>query len=270
MKTGGDMGAAGRYASTAILACALLLAGNPRSSFAGHPFGTEDAGTQGTGTIEVEFNGDRVEGSDGTRVDTPGTVLTVGIAPKFDVVLVWSYDFERAADGTTERSPGPFQALLKTALVEGRGKRPTVAIEGGISLPAVEGEQFVVPVTLVAEWEFDPVTVFANIGDDIGTRLAGNEDASSRLRGSIAGSLALRKDWFLLSELLWEKEASPSRPSSTEWLIGARHEFTDTLALNTGVRWGLTAQSPHVTYLVGITLGFRGWGPEPAADPGRP
>jgi hypothetical protein len=233
MKTGGDMGAAGRYASTAILACALPLAGNPGPSFAGHPFGTEDAGTQKTGNVEVEFNGDR----------------------------------------TTERSPGPFQALLKTALVEGRGKRPTVAIEGGISLPTVEGEQFVVPATLVAEWEFDPVDVFVNVGADVGTRLAGNDEASSRLRGSLAGSVEVRKEWFLLTELLWDKEADPSSPSKTEWLIGARHEFTEALAVNAGIRWGLTSRSPHLTYLVGITLGFRGWepsSPTPAIGPDRP
>lgn len=41
-------------------------------------------------------------------------------------------------------------------------------------------------------------------------------------------------------------------------LIGAKKEITETLSVDAGVRWGLNGDSPHVTYLLGFTLGFRG------------
>jgi hypothetical protein len=46
-------------------------------------------------------------------------------------------------------------------------------------------------------------------------------------------------------------------------LIGAEKEITETLNVNGGIRWGLNGDSPHVTYLLGFTLGFRG---EPSAQ----
>jgi hypothetical protein len=79
----------------------------------------------------------------------------------------------------------------------------------------------------------------------------------------VAGVREFRNEWYLLSELLWEKPTSPSAPHTSEWLIGGKKEFTETFAVDAGVRWGLTAASPHVTYLVGFTLGFRGGHAEP-------
>jgi hypothetical protein len=136
-------------------------------------------------------------------------------------------------------------------------------VKAGFSLPAADGEQVALLATAIAEWPFDPLTVFANLGADVGTHLAGNAEKATSIRASLAGSYEIRKEWFLLSELLWEKQTSPSAPSSTEWLIGGKKEITETLSVDAGVRWGLNGDSPHVTYLLRCTLGFRG---EPSAQ----
>lgn len=112
--------------------------------------------------------------------------------------------------------------------------------------------------TAIAEWTFEPLTVFANVGAGIGTHLAGNEEKATLLRASVASKYEIRKELYLLSELLWEKQTSPSAPSRSEWLIGGMKEITDTLSVDAGIRWGLNGDSPHVTYLLGFTLGFRG------------
>jgi len=101
------------------------------------------------------------------------------------------------------------------------------------------------------------------VGADVGTHLAGNAERTTLIRASLAGSWEVRKEWYLLSELLWEKQTSPSTSFGSEWLIGAKKEITETLSVDAGVRWGLTDESPHVTYLLGFTLGFRG---EPSAQ----
>jgi hypothetical protein len=236
----------------------ILLSGVRGDALAGHPFGTEDAGTQGKGNVEVEFNLERQHGNDGTKTTSLGNGFTMGIAPKVDLAVGYAYDFTKADDGTKSRGMGPFEATLKTAVIEGKDRVPTLGVKAGFSLPTAEGEQAALLATAIAEWSFEPLTVFANVGADIGTHLAGNADRTTAIRASLAGSWEVRKEWYLLSELLWEKQTSPSGPSSGEWLIGAKKEITETLSVDAGVRWGLNGDSPHVTYLLGLTLGFRG------------
>ena len=235
----------------------LLLMGVGGEAIAGHPFGTEDAGTQGKGNVEVEFNLERRDGNDGTRTTSLGNGITMGIAPRIDLAVGYAYDFTKAGDGTKSRGMGPVEATLKTAVVEGKGRVPTLGVKAGFSLPTVEGEQVALIATAIAEWSFEPVTVFANVGTDIGTRLAGNAERTTSIRASVAGIREIRKEWFLLSELLWEKPTSPSAPFSAEGLIGVKKEVTETFSIDAGVRWGLTDDSPHVTYLLGFTFGFR-------------
>lgn len=244
-------------AAAAALFCGVLI-GAGGDALAGHPFGTEDAGTQGKGNVEVEFNLERQHGNDGTKTTSLGNSYTMGIAPKIDLAVGYSYDFTKADDGTKSRGMGPVEATLKTAVIEGKDRFPTLGVKAGFSLPTAEGEQTALLATAIAEWSFEPVTVFANVGADVGTRLAGNAERTTSIRASLAGSWEIRKEWYLLSELLWEKQTSPSATSTAEGLIGAKKELTDTLSVDAGVRWGLNGDSPHVTYLLGFTLGFRG------------
>jgi hypothetical protein len=246
----------------AALFCAVLI-GTGGDALAGHPFGTEDAGTQGKGNVEVEFNLERQHGNDGTRTTSLGNSFTMGIAPKIDLAVGYAYDFTKAEDGTKSRGMGPVEATLKTAIIEGKDRFPTLGVKAGFSLPTAEGDQVALLATAIAEWTFEPIKVFANAGADVGTHLAGNAERTTLIRASLAGSWEVRKEWHLLSELLWEKQTSPSAPSSTEGLIGGKKEITETLSVDAGVRWGLNGDSPHVTYLFGFTLGFRG---EPSAQ----
>ena len=241
----------------AVLSCGVLI-GVRGDALAGHPFGTEDAGTQGKGNVEVEFNLERQHGNDGTKTTSLGNGITMGITPRIDLAVGYSYDFTKADDGTKSRGMGPVEATLKTTVIEGKDRFPSLGVKAGFSLPTSEGEQTALLATAIAEWTFEPLTIFANVGADIGTRLAGNAERTTLIRSSVAGSWEIRKEWSLLSELLWEKQTSPSAPSTAEGLIGAKKEISETLSVDAGVRWGLIDDSPHVTYLLGFTLGFRG------------
>lgn len=250
--------------AAAALFCGVLI-GARGDALAGHPFGTEDAGTQGKGNVEAEFNLERQHGNDGTKTTSFGNNFTMGIAPKIDLAIGYAYDVTKADDGTKSRGMGPVEATLKTAVIEGKDRFPTLGVKAGFSLPTAEGEQAALLATVIAQWSFEPATVFANVGADIGTLLAGNAERTTSIRASIAGNDEIRKEWYLLSELLWEKQTSPSAPSTSEGLIGAKKEITESLSVDAGVRWGLTDDSPHVTYLLGFTLGFRGERSVPAA-----
>ena len=243
--------------AAAALFCVVLI-GAQGETLAGHPLGTEDAGTQGRGNVEVEFNLERQHGNDGTKILSLGNFFTMGIAPKIDLAVGYAYDFTKAEDGTKSRAMAPVVATLKTAIIEGKDRLPTFGVKAGFSLPTAEGEQTALLATAIAQWSFEPITVFANVGADVGTHLAGNADQTSSIRASVAGTCDLGKEWSLLSELLWEKQTSTSAPSTSEWLIGAKKDIGKTVNVNGGVRWGLNGDSPHVTYLLGLTIGFRG------------
>ena len=243
--------------AAATLFCSVLI-GAGGETLAGHPLGTEDAGTQGKGNVEVEFNLERQHGNDGTKILSLGNIITMGVVPKIDLAVAYAYDFTKAEDGTKSRAMGPVVATLKTAIIEGKYRLPTIGVKAGFSLPTAEGDQAALLATAIAQWSFEPMTVFANVGADVGTHLAGNAEKNSSIRASVAGTYDLRKEWSLLSELLWEQQTSPSASSTAEGLIGAKKEITETLSVNGGVRWGLNGDSPHVTCLLGFTLGFRG------------
>jgi hypothetical protein len=243
--------------AAAAIFCGVLI-GAKGMALAGHPFGTEDAGTQGKGNVEVEFTLERQHGNDGIKTTSLGNSITLGITPKIDFAIGYGYDFMKVEDGTKSRAMGPVEATLKTAVIEGKDRIPTLGVKAGFSLPTAEEDQVALLATAIAEWTFEPLTIFANVGADVGTRLAGNTGRTTSIRASLAGGYEIRKEWHLLSELLWEKQTSPSFPSGMEWLIGGKKEITETLSVDAGVRWGLNGESPHVTYLLGFTLGFRG------------
>ena len=257
---------------TVIAAAALfcgLLAGGRGKALAGHPLGTEDAETQGEGNVEVEFNVERLHGNDGTRTTSPGNFITVGIAPKLDLAVGYACDFTRESDGTSSRRMGPVDATIKRVFTGGEKRYPALGIKAGVSFPTAEGEQAALLATAIGEGSFGPTTVFANVGAIVGTNLAGNAEKSTSIRASIAGSREFREEWYLLAELLWEKRVTPSAASSGEWLIGGKKEISEALSVNGGIRWGIAGDSPHVTYLLGLTYGYRGNPPVPAATPVR-
>lgn len=254
----------GAAIAAATLFCGLLI-GTGGEVFAGHPFGTEDAGTQGKGNVEAEFNLERQHGSDGMKTTSPGNVITLGIGSKTDLAVAYAYEFTKADDGTKTRGMGPVEATLKRVVAEGKNRTPTLGIKAGVSLPTVEGEQAALLATAIGEWSLEPVTVFANVGADVGTHLAGNVEKTTSIRASVAGTWEIRKEWYLLSELLWEKQTSPYAPATSEGLVGAKKSISETWSVDAAVRWGLCGDSPHVTYLLGITLGFRGEPSTPAA-----
>ena len=256
----------------ALVVYAVLLFGAPvgtvGEAIAGHPLGTEDAGTQGRGNVEIEFNLEQRHDNEGTKTTSPGNRITMGIGRNIDLAVGYAYDFARSKDGETSRGMGPVEIAVKTAVIEGTDGIPTLGIKGGFSLPAAEGDQTALHATAIAEWPFEPLTIFVNAGTDVGTRLAGNAEKTTSVRASTAGSYELGRKWFLLSELLWEKPTSPSAPPTVEWLVGGMKETAGSLRVDAGVRWGLTRESPHVTYLVGLTLGFHGGPPvRPAETP---
>lgn len=235
-------------------------------SLAGHPFVTEDPETQGKGNVEAEFSFEYVKNGDGSKTKTLGNSFALGIAPKVDLAIGYGYDFAEAPDGARDRGMGDVEVQLKTYFTEHDGWTPSVGLKGGVSLPVEEGGQTTLLLAVPAEWEFGPFEIYAAAGAEIGTRLAGNDERTNLFRASVAGSWEVREKLYLVSELIWEKQTSPSADAVVEAMIGAQWEITESLMLDAGIRSGLTNDSPDYTLLAGFTMYFTGGMPsgEPA------
>ncbi len=231
-------------AFAAAAACCAVLLGATGIAFAGHPFVTEAPGTQGKGNVEVEFSYEYQKADDGTKTSSLGNGFTLGIAPKLDLAIGYGYDFVKAPDGAKDRAMGDVEVQLKTFFNEGKDAVPTFGLKGGASLPVEEGGQTTILLTGIAEWAFEPFTVFANVGADIGTHLAGNDERTDLLRASVAGSREVREALALVSEVIWEKQTKPSEDATVEWMVGAQWGINDAMTLDAGVRFGLTDDSP--------------------------
>lgn len=244
------------FAAAAVF-CTVLL-GATGIAVAGHPFSTEDPGTQGKGNVEVEFSYEYQKADDGTKTSSLGNGFTLGIAPKVDLAIGYGYDFVKDPDGAKDRAMGDVEVQLKTFFNEGKDAVPTFGLKGGASLPVEEGGQTTILLTGIAEWAFEPFTVFANVGADIGTHLAGNDERTDLLRASVAGSREVREALALVSEVIWEKQTKPSEDATVEWMVGAQWGINDAMTLDAGVRFGLTDDSPDYTILAGFTWVFQG------------
>ena len=82
----------------------------------------------------------------------------------------------------------------------------------------------------------------------------------------MAGSWEVREKLYLVSEILWEKQTSPSADSVLEGMLGAQWEITEAMMLDAGIRVGLTEDSPVYTLLAGFTMYFTG--EKPSGAPG--
>lgn len=254
-----------KAALAAVIFC-IVLTGTHGRALAGHPFVTEDPETQGKGNVEAEFSFEYGKAADGTKTSILGNSYALGISPKIDLVLGFGYDFVKTPDGGKDRGMADVEAQLKTYFTDHEGWRPSVGLKAGVSLPVEEGGQTTLLVTVPIEWEFEPFEIYASAGADIGTRLAGNDERTDVFRASVAGSWEAREKLYLVSELIWEKQTSPSADAVLEAMVGVQWEITETMMLDAGIRGGLTDDSPDYTFLAGFTMYFTG--DKPSAAPG--
>ncbi|MGZ8440592.1 MAG: transporter [Candidatus Deferrimicrobiaceae bacterium] len=245
-----------------LAAAALFFAG---SALAGHPLGTEDAGTQGKGNVEVELNGEWSSPSGGGRETSLGNTYTLGLSPRIDLAVSFAYVFLEPDDGTESvRGTGDTEVTLKTSFGDGNGWIPTVGFKAGAVLPTGEETKGLGPgrasglATVIADWEIGAVLIHANTGATIAGRPIGSRDRDDSVRASLAAEWEVGGRHILLGEYLWEKNVGAAGSASSDLLVGGKAELARNLTLDVGIRWGTTDASPGVTYLAGVTLAFSG------------
>lgn len=251
-----------RLGATLLGATALLLL-TQGAALAGHPLGTEDAGTLGTLNTQVEFNLEQAHGRNGARETAIGNTYTVGIAPKVDFAasFTWLRDRPDAASDSTS-GLGDTEVTLKWTPIEGKGFVPSVGIKAGASLPTGNDRKGLgngrasCLFTAIADWEIDKLLLHLNVGDTLAGRPIGSSDRDDALHAALAGEYTFLERYTAVAEYLWEKNTGASGAASSEFTLGGKVALPAGITLDAGVRYGTTNASPNVTYLAGLTLNF--------------
>jgi hypothetical protein len=243
---------------------------------AGHPLGTEDAETKGTGNVEVEFNYERSHGREGSRLTSLGNIYTVGLLPKVDLALSFAYLFNKPNAATPDdRGFGDTQATLKTSFHDGKGWMPTLGIKAGVLLPTGDEAKGLGDgrtkglLTLIADWEIENLKIHANVGNEWTLQSTAGRARDTKAKASLAAEWEPKENWVLVIETSWEKDSEIDKHGS-DFLVGGKKELVKNLTLDVGIRWGLSTASPTSTYLAGLTLAFqeeRPSGKNPIKDP---
>jgi hypothetical protein len=252
-----------------ILLSALITLSAVSPSFAAHPLITDDAGTQGKGKTQLEFDGEYDHDSESgiatnTSVFPTIPVLSYGTSDTVDLVL--GVPFERIetkqADGTTtERGISDVSLQLKWRFYERDGL--SFAMKPGVALPTGDEDKglgngktsysaFFIMTKDMAPWAFH-----FNLGYIRNEyKRQADEDASRKdlWHVSLASQVEIVRNLKAVVNIGMQRNADTSSDTNPAFLLGGLiYSISDNLDVDFGIKGGLNKPETDRTYLVGIT-----------------
>jgi hypothetical protein len=245
--------------------------------WAGHPFITDDAGTQGAGSWQLELmaeqgRNDRTAGSTQmrSRVELFNPVLTYGLSETVDVALGLNYIRNRISEnGLTVldvRGAADTSVEVKWKFFDAGGW--SFAVKPGISLPTGDEARGLGTgrtswgIDLIADYEAKPWAWFANLAY-FHPRFASPQDAAASRddlwRVSMGATWEFRENLWLAGELgarTNEVRDDPFFPGrQPQWaMLGLIFSPADKIDLDIGLRKGLNRAETHTVFLIGATF----------------
>lgn len=248
----------------------LLTAG---TSFAAHPLVSDDAGTLGKGTVQVELNGDisyDKETVNGSTTKTSGsqiaTTVGVGVTDKIDLTLGFTRPWGGGdVDGAVFNNAGSadFSLTMKRQVFEHEGFSIAVKPQLGYSYAVnVPGDDYAMTYGLgvVLTKELEPFAFHLNLG------YAYNDYNLAEVRDttrSSVGSFSLGTTYEPVKGLKLVTDFGASTSDNKEnnempvfALAGVIYSVSKNVDLSTGAKFGLTKAETDVTGTFGVTLKF--------------
>lgn len=261
--------------SIAALSLALLTA---TSALAGPPLSTDDAGTVDVGKVEIELNGSSPYYKDTTAgVTTKNSTadselkLTTGLYKNLGISLTIPYTISARVEENNQlvskaHGFGDMTLDIKYTFAELSGInfaiKPSISIPSGKYSAGLSEGRWQPGTTLIATKEFEDgkYALHANLGYEhhfYRTAEVRNSTRSNVCSGSIAGEARLMKG---LTTVIDFGLATSTDKGSSELpvyaLTGARYELNEHLAINVGLKVGLTSSENDLSVLYGLVLKF--------------
>lgn len=240
----------------------LLLCGADLAR-AGHPLGTEEAGTVGRKTLELEFNFEADKRGKDWQYSL-GNILTLGIAEPLDFSIEYEYLFVEPRTGSSIDGFGDTGLFLKyskpppnrgdtRAGIKLGGIFPTGDEIRGTGSGAKDYE-----VRLIMEREKTPYLLSVNLS----YRFAGNRPGGVSPDDVFGASLAVIQEpagkgaTSPVAEVEYRTPDFPGQDDIYSLLGGFILTLSETSALSFGVKWGIQGDVPDVLFTSGMTLRF--------------
>jgi hypothetical protein len=248
-----------------LRAVALLgLVSLPGVASAALPLETEDTGT--TERVEVELAATYLSAPDGSGAEL-GAGVGVGLRGNLEVAIVGTLALADPAGGEIETGPGDSFLTVKYRFVDEAAPWPALLARLALRFPIGDetrglGEGDVhVQLLLAGSRTLGPVTLTGNVGYTVTT---GDADADTVFLGASA-EWAVGGAWRLVGEVVGEVAVGRTAADVAVARVGFTWDVFDageapgllrkvTLAGAVGV--GLTAASPDVTAVLGLTLQY--------------
>lgn len=243
------------------------------TAFAAHPMITDDAGTLGKGTIQIELNGDigtdRNTNAGHTTYNSSQVAASigVGVTDKIDVTFGYTRPWgDGDVDGTAFHDNGSndFSFSMKWQIYEQEGfsfaLKPQIGYSHVVGIP--ENDYTISSgLNLILTREFEPFALHCNVGYSYnGYNLAPDRDAnrSSIWNASLAGTYDVIKETLKLAADFGATTAEDKTVNEmlVYGLAGFIYSANKNIDLSAGVKVGLTEPETDLTGTFGLTLKF--------------
>lgn len=224
----------------------------PPPAAAYRPFDSTDAAVAAPWVLDAEIGSFNVARQGGeTSFATPQVVLNLGIVPSWEII--GELEVEEPAHGDVAIvDPGVFvKAVLRDGVLQDRDG-PSVAVESGVLLPSTrpdEGGAGFAGLAIVSA-PAGPLLLHLNGGGGLS-----RSGLSAFAIWGVIAELPVAAAWRLAGEINGESVESDAAQASA--LVGAIYDVPGLpLALDAGVRCGLTSAADDWAITVGFTYGI--------------
>lgn len=225
---------------------------------------TDDPGTVAPKSVEIEISGEYAKSAEGGETALSLTATT-GILSSLDFGLTIPYTITDPDVGGGESGIGDLEAGLKFRFLEGAGARPALAVTAGATIPTGNEEKGFgsgtvdLSAALVAGFAFEPVSIYLNVG--YGRLNNADTDAGDRadiFSASAVVEWAVTEPLALNAEFLYESPGADGDNVLLAATAGAAYAFSTMIALDGGVRVGLSDTAPDWGLFATLTVALGG------------
>lgn len=243
----------------------ILSLGLPLPCFSAHPLITDDTGTQGEGSFQLEVNGEFSRNHDSKTTEELfqlGTIISFGIKDPLDLVLAIPYQHLRTKDKgfkDTQAGISDLSLELKWRFLEEDGW--SFALKPGVTLPTGDEEKGLgsgrasPTFFFIMTKELKPWSFYVNLGYIRNENRLG--ERTDLWHASLACEWEVIEGFKLVANV--GSERNPERTSTIPpafILGGLIYSLTDSLDLDVGLKGGLTNTESDYSILAGLAWRF--------------
>ena len=228
-------------------------------ALAAHPLITDDNGTQGSGKLQLEVNGEYAN-DNGNSETTLGVTLSAGVRDTVDIVLGVPYVFisenDDAGDRVHENGLSDMSLELKWRVYEKAGLsfalKPGVAVDTGDEEKGLGDGKLSYSLYLITTRELAPFTVHLNLG-----YIKNRRELRDIWHYSLAGEFEAGRALKVVANIGGETNADRSSSVSPIFLLGGIiYSVRENLDIDFGMKTGLNKAESDYTVLAGMSMRF--------------